>query len=201
MKPVSGVAELNIIHYPHPTLRHVSKPLRTVDRTIRQYIEKMFELMYAAKGIGLAANQVDLPFQLFVVNPEGVQSSGKELVFINPVLKSPRGQASAEEGCLSLPGLYGEVARPEKVQVTGFDLHGNEINMIAEGLLARVIQHEFDHLQGTLFIDRLDENEKKQLAEQIDEFDIEIRNLQAANKIPSDKEIAERLAALERQYC
>jgi peptide deformylase len=175
--------------------------LRKVDKTIKGYIEEMFVLMYAAKGIGLAANQVDLPFQMFVINPDGDQKSGNEMVFINPVLKNPRGQGTAEEGCLSFPGIYGQIARPEQIQVQAYDQNGNEINLTADGLLARVIQHEYDHLNGTLFVDRLDDSEKRRIEDQIEEFDMEIQNLQESKRIPSNEEIAERLATLERQYC
>ncbi len=191
---------MNIINYPHPTLRHASKPLKKVDKTIRIWVEEMFELMYASKGIGLAANQVDLPFQLFVVNT-GEKDTYKDLVFINPVIKSPKGQAKAEEGCLSLPGLYGQVARPEKVQVTGFDLQGNPIDLVADGLLARVIQHEFDHLQGTLFIDRMDPADVRGFSDQLYEFELELQKRQQAHIVPSTDEIHSRLAILEKQYC
>ncbi len=201
MNSRDGELQLNIIHYPHPTLRHQSKPLRKVDKTIKGYIEEMFVLMYAAKGIGLAANQVDLPFQMFVINPDGDQKSGNEMVFINPVLKNPRGQGTAEEGCLSFPGIYGQIARPEQIQVQAYDQNGNEINLTADGLLARVIQHEYDHLNGTLFVDRLDDSEKRRIEDQIEEFDLEIQNLQESKRIPSNEEIAARLATLERQYC
>lgn len=192
---------MEIIHYPHPTLRHRSKPLRKVDRNIRALVASMFDLMYAAKGIGLAANQVDLPFQIFVINPDGDKSSGAEQVFLNPVLKSPKGQSRAEEGCLSLPGLYGEVARPEQIHVTGYDLDGNAIDLIANGMLARVIQHEFDHLQGTLFIDRMDVSDLRSIEQGLEEFEIEVRDRQLSNLIPSDDEIKKRLLDLERQYC
>src|SRR5881227_4418245 len=98
---------MEIVTYPHPTLRRVSRPLRRVDAELRQKIREMFDLMYAAKGIGLAANQVDLPLRLFIVNLEAKPDAGEELVFINPVISLPRGGTEEmEEGCLSLPGLY-----------------------------------------------------------------------------------------------
>jgi peptide deformylase len=96
MPTALGDDALQIINYPHPTLRHRSKPLRKVDKTIRSYIDSMFELMYEAKGIGLAANQVDLPFQMFVINPDAERATNQEMVLINPVIKSPKGQDSAE---------------------------------------------------------------------------------------------------------
>ncbi len=106
----SSPMPLEIIQYPHPTLRHPSRPLKKIDAQVRAWVAEMFELMYKHKGIGLAANQVDLPYRLFVVNETGDRKTGKELVFVNPVLTRPKGQAEAEEGCLSLPGLYAECA-------------------------------------------------------------------------------------------
>ena len=128
---------LNIVHYPHPTLRYRSKPLQRVDAELKKIIAEMFEAMYEAKGIGLAANQVDLPFQLFVINTEGDPQRGEERVFINPVIESPKGTSEAEEGCLSLPGVHWVVARPEQVTVTAYDLSGNEVKQTVDGLLAR----------------------------------------------------------------
>src|SRR5688500_15974234 len=118
---------MQIITYPHPTLRHVSKPIRRVDAELRQLVREMFGLMYAAKGIGLAANQVDLPVRLFIVNLSGKEGEGEEQVFINPVVSSPKGSDEAEEGCLSLPGLYGQVIRPKTVRVNAYNLSGQEI--------------------------------------------------------------------------
>ena len=118
-----GTLALRIIHYPHPTLRHVSKPLRRVDAELHGIVREMFDLMYVAKGIGLAANQVDLPYRLFVLNLESDPTTPEnEFVFINPVLRSPHGMVEAEEGCLSLPGLYGDVRRPERVVLNAFTL-------------------------------------------------------------------------------
>lgn len=101
---------MKIITYPHPTLRRVAKPVRRVDAELKRIVREMFDLMYEAKGIGLAANQVDMPIRLFIVNLEAEAGKGEELVFINPVLSRPKGSDEAEEGCLSLPGLYGPVA-------------------------------------------------------------------------------------------
>src|SRR5262249_11658756 len=134
---------MQILTYPHPTLRRVSKPLRRVDAELRKKIREMFELMYAAKGIGLAANQVDLPLRFFIVNLEAKPESGEELVFINPVISLPRGGSEeSEEGCLSLPGLYGPVVRPKQVRINAYSLAGDEIQLDAGGLLARCVQHE-----------------------------------------------------------
>src|SRR2546423_12486363 len=97
---------LQVIQYPHPTLRHRSKPLRRVDAELRKIVSEMLELMYEHEGVGLAANQVDLPYRLFVTNVEGdPKANDAECVFINPVLSSGRGQEEDEEGCLSIPGI------------------------------------------------------------------------------------------------
>ena len=94
-------------------MRHVSKPLKRVDAELREMIAQMFELMYEAKGVGLAANQVDLPYRFFIVNLQSDPAKAEEQVFINPVLSPAKGSAEAEEGCLSLPGLYAQVKRSE----------------------------------------------------------------------------------------
>src|SRR5437773_5772421 len=143
---------MTILTYPHPTLRRVSRPLRRVDADLRKTIREMFELMYAAKGIGLAANQVDLPLRFFIVNLEAKPDAGEELVFINPVISLPRGGSEeAEEGCLSLPGLYGQVVRPKQVKISAYSLEGQEMQIDATGLLARCVQQELDHLYAALF--------------------------------------------------
>lgn len=157
--------------------------------------------MYQSKGIGLAANQVDLPFQMFVINPTGERDSGQEMVFINPILNTPKGSSDAEEGCLSLPGVYGQVARPEQIHVTGYDLQGTPIDVVAKGLLARVIQHEFDHLQGTLFIDRMEASDLRLLSDRLYEFELELQTRQESGSIPDNQAIKERLESLENQYC
>jgi peptide deformylase len=191
---------LQIIAYPHPTLRHKSKPLRRVDDELRKIIAEMFELMYQADGIGLAANQVDLPLQLFVVNTSGKKGGGEELVFINPVLSKHKGNEAADEGCLSLPGIHEQVIRPKQVDINAYDLSGNEINATLDGLMARVVQHEFDHLHGVLFIDRISDSSKVNIAELLEEFEIDFDSHRRAGQIPSDEQIAARLKEIEATY-
>lgn len=182
-------------------MRHRSKPLKRVDRELKSNIEEMFDLMYAANGIGLAANQVDLPFQLFVINTSGERGQGEERVFINPVIESPKGVSEAEEGCLSIPGVHGIVARPEKIKVNAYDLKGQEVQLEVDGLLARAIQHEYDHLVGTLFIDRISDSAKRQLEGELQSFELEFNAQRGAGQIGSDEEIDKRLAELEKKYC
>ncbi len=157
--------------------------------------------MYQARGIGLAANQVDLPLQLFVINIAGEQGQGEEAVFINPVVSRPKGTGVAEEGCLSLPGVNGQVSRPAQIHISAYDLLGNEIDSTASGLLARAIQHEVDHVNGVLFIDRVSDSEKKQIEPELEEFVLEFNCRRNAHAIPSDDEILKRLNSIEARYC
>ncbi|MEQ8785952.1 MAG: peptide deformylase [Pirellulaceae bacterium] len=192
---------MEIVQYPHPTLRHRSKPVRRVDAELRSMVKEMFELMYEARGVGLAANQVDLPVRLFVVNTKGDPSEGEEMVFINPVVSLPKGLEEAEEGCLSLPKLYGDVKRPKQVRVQAYGLDGREYAAVVDGLLARVIQHELDHLDGVLFVDRLSETGKMAVEADLDEFEDRFELQRELGKIPGDEEIARRLAEFEAKYC
>lgn len=189
---------LRIVHYPHPTLRHVSKPLQRVDAELVGMIRDMFELMYAHKGVGLAANQVDLPYRFFIANPEG--DAGKkdlEYVFLNPVISQPKGTAEAEEGCLSLPGLYREVNRPERVRITAYNLKGEEVSLDLDGLFGRIVQHETDHLDGKLFFDRLSATGQADVRTTLEEFELVYASRRERGEIPSDEEIQKRIAELE----
>jgi peptide deformylase len=190
---------LRIIQYPHPTLRHVSKPLRRVDAELRGIVHEMLALMYEAQGIGLAANQVDLPYRMFVLNVTGeATQSDAEMVFLNPVITARKGMEEAEEGCLSLPGVFGQVKRPDKISVTFYDLEGQARELELTGLAARAVQHEVDHLDGTLFIDRLSPTGRLEIKQALDEFEIQFSGQRSRGELPSDEEVAARLAELER---
>lgn len=197
----SGVNRLRIVYYPHPTLRHKSKPIRRVDAELRDIVAKMFELMYEAKGIGLAANQVDLPIRLFVVNLKANPEEGEELVFINPVISNPKGSDESEEGCLSLPGLYGQVKRPKQVKLNAYNLQGEEIVTEVDGLMARVLQHELDHLDGVIFPDRMSETGRMEIVDELEDFELDFKSRRSTGEIPSDEKIATRLAEIEKKYC
>lgn len=193
---------MQIIKYPHPTLRHKSKPIRRVDAELRAMIAEMFELMYAAEGIGLAGNQVDLPLRVFVINAEGGEAGSEgERVFINPVLERPKGSAEADEGCLSLPGLYAPVKRPKTIVCTSYNLQGEQVTEELDGLPSRVVQHETDHLDGVMFIDRISETEALSAQGEIDTFQLTFDGMRERGEIPGDQQIADRLAMLEAKYC
>ena len=192
---------MEIIKYPHPTLRYRSKPLKRIDSALRETVAEMFQLMYEAQGIGLAANQVDLPYRLFVLNVHEERLKDHEMVFINPVISKPKDPDEKEEGCLSLPGVYAQVRRPASIHVTALNLAGEPIEGEFSGLLARAIQHETDHLDGILFIDRLVDLTKKQLQDDLNRFQKEYDLNRSENNIPSDEIILKRLAEMEATYC
>ena len=124
---------MEIVKYPHPALAWKSTPVTKINADLRNIVEEMFELMYEARGIGLAGNQVALPWRLFVINPTGdPEEKDAEMVFINPEIVSRSGSEEAEEGCLSLPDVFGDVRRAEKIVVEAFDLQGLSLIHISE---------------------------------------------------------------------
>ncbi len=193
--------QLSIIPHPHPTLRVCSRPVRKVDAQLRNFVAQMLDLMYATDGVGLAANQVNLPIRLFVANPTGVRNDGEELVVINPQIQFPKGNETAQEGCLSLPGIYGNVKRPKTIRISAYDLSGNSIEREVDGFLSRVIQHENDHLNGVLFFDRMSVEGKRDILDQISELETDFRSKQNTGGIPSDPELLAELDQWYQRYC
>lgn len=192
---------LEVIYYPHPTLRYVSKPIRRVDAELRKIADEMLDLMYESKGVGLAANQVDLPLRMFVANPTGEKGSGEEYVILNPEVSRPKGNDPGEEGCLSLPGLNGEVIRPKSFQLSAYDIMGNPIDATFEGFLARIFLHEIDHLDGTLFFDRMGEHAVQDLEDGMNELETDFRSKQETGSIASDEDLIARLSDWTEKYC
>lgn len=191
---------MQILQYPHPTLRYEAKPLRRVDAWLHKAVREMFELMYAASGIGLAANQVDLPYRLFVLNLESDPAAkDDELVFVNPVITNRKGSSEAEEGCLSIPGLYADVRRPEKVSLNAFSLSGEEVKLDLDGLFARAVQHELDHLDGVLFIDRLSPTAELEARDRLADFEELFLRQRERGELPDDETILKRLRDLEQE--
>lgn len=145
---------LTILEFPDPRLRKKAAPVATVDDALRRTIDDMFETMYEAPGIGLAATQVNIHKRLLVLDVS--EEKDQPLVFINPEIEvlDPLAQGY-EEGCLSVPGYYEEVSRPRRIRVKALDRNGEPFELEAEGLLAVCLQHEIDHLDGKLFVDYL----------------------------------------------
>lgn len=159
-------ASLAIVNYPDPVLRKRAAPIAKVTDEVRRVAARMVELMHEAEGIGLAAPQVGLSWRMFVVHvpeSEGRSASGLTpsatrgpVVYVNPVLSDPQGELEPyEEGCLSLPDVRGDVIRPTIITMTALDLEGQSFSTTGSGLLARCWQHEYDHLDGVLIIDRM----------------------------------------------
>lgn len=192
---------MEIVTYPHPTLRHKSKPVQRVNKTLRAMVAEMFELMYEAKGIGLAANQVDLPLRLFVVDLAQAADESDAMVFINPVISRPSGNDEKEEGCLSLPGVFANVKRPERIHVEAFDLAGNEIKATLDGLLARVVQHETDHLDGVMFIDRLSTTAFADIEDEVAEFETARASELEHGTAQDLATVRKRLDEIAAKYC
>lgn len=151
---------LKIAEYPDPILRSRNKRINTFDENLKRLVVGMFDVMYKTDGIGLSAPQVGINVQLMVFNPAGERGEGEEIVLINPIVyKVSKKTLLFNEGCLSFPGIYADVERPASVKIDARDITGGRFRVNLSGLPARVFQHEFDHLQGTLFFfDRMTED-------------------------------------------
>jgi peptide deformylase len=160
------MALLTILEFPDPRLRTRAQPVDQVDAALRKLVDDMFETMYAAPGIGLAATQVNVHKRLLVID---VSESRKEpLVFINPEILDRQGVEETEEGCLSVPGVYDKVKRADRIRVRALDRDGQPFEMDADGLLAVCIQHEIDHLDGKLFVDYLSELKRTRIRKKLE---------------------------------
>ena len=189
---------MEIVRYPHPALRWKSKPVTEINAELRATVRQMLDLMYEHKGVGLAGNQVALPYRVFVVNVTGdPEEKDEEIVFINPEIIERKGSVEAEEGCLSLPELFGQVRRAERIVVEAFDLQGREFQYKLTDLPSRVVQHESDHLDGVLFVDRMTDAGRRELEPRLADFQAHFRRLQATGEYPPDGEIEKHLRSIE----
>ncbi|MFT5322865.1 MAG: peptide deformylase [Planctomycetaceae bacterium] len=192
---------MEIVKYGHPALRWKAKELTELTPDFKATVRAMFDLMYEARGIGLAATQVGLPYRFFVVNTTAdPKETEEELVFINPEIIRKKGNVEGEEGCLSLPELYGQVARAEEIVLEAYDIDGQGFEMECSEILARVIQHENDHLDGVLFIDRMKPEEVEELQANIDDLETQFRQTQAAGTLASDDGLKEQLVKMEKTF-
>ena len=160
---------MNIVNYPDPVLRQKAKPLTEINKEVYLKVEEMMELMYQAQGIGLAAPQVGWSVRLFIIDADGDSHEGK--VFINPVIIEEAGELNKEEGCLSFPGIMSKVVRAQRIKAQAYNLKGEKIEIEAEGLAARAWQHELDHLNGCLFIDKMSPANRLAISHQLKEFE------------------------------
>jgi peptide deformylase len=160
------VAQLTILHFPDRRLRNKAQPVQAVTDDIRRLIDDMAETMYTAPGIGLAAIQVDVPLRVVVIDLS--ETRNQLQVFINPEIVSRDGEQTIEEGCLSVPGIYEPVTRPDHVKVRALDRDGKPFELEARDLLATCIQHEIDHLDGIVFVDHLSRLKQSRIKKKLD---------------------------------
>ena len=150
------MAALSLHQHPDPLLRQKAKRVKIIDHSIRELIAQMIDTMRQAQGVGLAATQVGVPLRVLVVE----LPDQEPLALINPQIVKRQGERTVEEGCLSVPGLRGEIKRSLSVTVKGLDPEGKEVRLKAQDLLAQALEHEIDHLNGVLYIDHLESQEK-----------------------------------------
>ncbi|MCL4108558.1 UNVERIFIED_CONTAM: hypothetical protein GTU68_022860 [Idotea baltica] len=194
------MSDLKIVYHPHPSLTWKSKDVVKIDAQLQDWVAQMFDLMYEANGIGLAANQVALPYRLFVINPTGdSEQKDQEQAFINPQIIKGKGSCDADEGCLSMPEVFGPVTRFERITVEAFDVDGTEFGMDLTGLAARVVQHENDHLDGVMFTDRVQPSTLDELSPLLDDLTRQLRDQQSDGRQPTDKEMLAELKQLEAE--
>ncbi len=189
---------MKIVAYPHPSLRRKARPVTSIDKNLHLQVRQMFDLMYEARGLGLAATQVELPYRLLIMNLAADPAQPeREEAYVNPVILEKKGAVVDEEGCLSLPGLYQKVRRAKSVKVQAYNLKGEAVEISASDLAARVWQHEVDHLDGILFIDRLGPVAKLAARGSLQDFERRYRRAQERGEIPPDADIEKTLTSLE----
>ena len=194
------MSDLKIVYHPHPALVRKSKDVVKIDAQLQNWVAQMFDLMYEAKGIGLAANQVALPYRLFVINPTGdPEQKDQEQAFINPQISKGKGSVDAEEGCLSMPEIFGPVTRYEKITVEAFDVDGTEFGMDLSGLAARVVQHENDHLDGVMFTDRVNPQALQELEPLLNDLSKQLHTQQSDGRLSGNDELIAELDRLEAE--
>ncbi|MDF1839369.1 MAG: peptide deformylase [Planctomycetota bacterium] len=173
---MSEALEFQISLYPAPILRKPAKPVEAFDEALQATVDAMYALMFESRGVGLAAPQVGLNQRILVLNEKGdPEAPEHNLTLINARIVARGGKKTLhEEGCLSFPGIYGEIERPERCTVEAFDVKGNPIKEEFDGFRSRVIQHEYDHLEGILLVDRLSQADKHRnkadLQEMVDRY-------------------------------
>lgn len=153
-------SEFEVVLYPDPILRRVADPIGRFDDALRGLVHAMLARMKKSKGVGLAAPQIGLQQRILVLNP--TDDEKEDLALVNPTIVARTGPRVAyDEGCLSFPGIFAEIVRPERCTVKAFDPHGNPLEQEFEGFTSRILQHEYDHLEGVLLVDRMSPAEKQ----------------------------------------
>lgn len=194
---------IEVVPYPHPAIRHKAVKVEKFSDDLKKLVQVMYDIMYDRKGCGLAATQLGLPFRLFVINPTGdPENKDKERAFVNPTIspKVQRGKTRTykdTEGCLSIPGLMRAVERPHDITYEAFDADGKKFAGTYSGLTGRVVQHEYDHLEGVLFTDNLDDFQRQGVEEWLRYMREMYNSLLDMKHFPPDDEAKKALTELE----
>ena len=176
---------MNIVQYPHPALRHKAEPVKSITKELHIQVGTMLELMYANEGLGLAAPQIAVANRVLVMNFSGdPEDKSQEYVAINPVILDEKGTVEDREGCLSFPGLFSKVRRARGVKVQAYNLKGELYEMTALDLPARVWQHEIDHLDGVLFIDKMGSLGRSRSEKDIEQFIADFEKAKKKGDLP-----------------
>jgi peptide deformylase len=173
---------LDIVHYPDPILLKVAEPVTDFGPRLAQVIEDMFMTMYHARGVGLAAPQVSISRRMYVLNCGEGQPPETEMALINPEIVSVDGEQYCDEGCLSFPGMFAKKLRPNKVTMKAQDVKGNWFEVTGEGLLARALVHELDHLNGKVFVNDLEPQEYIKLRKELEQMKREYKREHARSR-------------------
>ncbi|XP_078428357.1 peptide deformylase 1B [Wolffia australiana] len=179
---------LKIVEYPDPRLRAKNKSIATFDENLKRLVEEMFDIMYKTDGIGLSAPQVGINVLLMVFNADGERGQGDEIVLVNPkIYKYSKKSYFFNEGCLSFPGIYADVERPSSIKIDARDVNGARFTANLSELPARIFQHEFDHLQGTLFFDRMSDEVLDSIRPQLQDLE---KKYEERTGLPAPERIA-----------
>jgi peptide deformylase len=193
---------VKVISYPNPVLLYKCKPITAINQRLRDLVSAMFHTMYETGGVGLAANQVGYPIQLFVMNETGsIEKPENEYVFINPIILKRKGNKIDQEGCLSFPGIYADVNRAELIEIESIALDGSIQQFQWKDRQARIAQHECDHLNGVNFVDRLNELSLHEIRGDLDDLQINYEGDVRLGFAPNAEEVNKRIAELEKQFC
>jgi peptide deformylase len=191
---------MKIVNYPHPSLRHAAVALTHIDALVQKYAAEMLELMYEHRGLALAAPQVVLPYRMIVMNVGGsIENRENEGVYLNPVILERKGTIEGDEGCLSFPGLYQKIRRAKTVKVQAYNLKGEMVEKTVQDLESRVWQHEIDHLDGSLYIDKMGPIAKLGSRSSLRTFEKDYKKAVEKGEIPPEADIKKLLDALETE--
>jgi peptide deformylase len=192
---------VNVLKYPHPILKYKCKTVQKINQELRDIVAEMFETMYAAAGVGLAANQVGLPLQLFVMNPTGDKAiKEEEYVFINPVIIKKNGNAIDNEGCLSFPDIHADVIRAEIVEFEAISLSGEVQQFKWKDRPARIVLHEFDHLNGVSFVDHLSQTAELEVKAELDDLQTIFEGDQRLGFVSTEAD-RQKIEEYESKFC